>query len=351
MYTHSGGRPKVKRETEKGDISMPEFHGQLPWRSDGQVRPSVQAASHHWRSDSRSGCDVDEEGGAQGGMSAEERGSYDVNKDGGTRRCKLVDERFEDGYEDGGARHWIPASPKTPKFSGKSSWEAYQAQFELLAAAAGWPDATKALQLALSLTEDASTCLLLLSPEERGDYVTLVGALQRRFGESNLRDSLRCEFKHRIRQPGESLRVLAYEIESLSRRAYADMPPSIQSELARDQFVQALTPDKLRLHVQFSHPASLSEALDRAIERETVVCAMKPSASPSITVAAVAEASDQRPAWAEELVRAVRTQAARPPRGNSGRRPLVCWGCGQPGHLLRNCNAVGGQQGNGAGSV
>lgn len=42
---------------------------------------------------------------------------------------------------------------------------------------------TRALQLALCLTDDALSCLLLLSPEERRDYGALVGALQRRFGQ------------------------------------------------------------------------------------------------------------------------------------------------------------------------
>lgn len=71
------------------------------------------------------------------------------------------------------------------------------------------------------------------------------------------------------RQPGESLCFLANEIESLGRRAYADMPPAIENKLAHDQIVQARTSDKLHLHVQFCHPASLGEALDCAIERET----------------------------------------------------------------------------------
>lgn len=124
-----------------------------------------------------------------------------------------------------GALHCVPVSPKMPKFSRKSSLEAYWAQSELLAAAVHWPDSVKALQLALSLMEDAFACLLFLSPEEKGDY-TLVGSLQRHFGESNPKDFLRCEFRHCVRQPGESILVLSYEIERLSRRAYADMPPA-----------------------------------------------------------------------------------------------------------------------------
>lgn len=50
------------------------------------------------------------------------------------------------------------------KFSSKADLEAFHAQFELLARAAAWPDGTKALQLALWLTDEALVCLLLLSP-------------------------------------------------------------------------------------------------------------------------------------------------------------------------------------------
>lgn len=319
MDGYASIRPKVKVEAD--DSSLPEFHGLSRWTDEhfDSVRPDA-AAARLWQP---------------------ERASSDSR-----HRCESTSEVNKNG----GALQFAPACPKTPKFNGKGSWEAYRAQFELLASAACWSEATKALQLALSLTEDASACLLLLNPEERGDYTTLVGALQRRFGESNLRDSLRCEFKHRARQPGESLRTLAYEIESLSRRAYADMPPAIQCELARDQFVQALTPDKLRLHVQFAHPATLGEALDLAIERETAVCAAKQSTSSAVTVAAVTEVPDQRPAWVDELVRAVRAPGTRPPEEDTKRRPTVCWGCGQRGHLLRRCPAVRSQQGNGNGS-
>lgn len=38
----------------------------------------------------------------------------------------------------------------------------------------------------------------------------------------------------RLRQPGERLCVLANDIVTLSRRAYAHMPLAVQSELARD---------------------------------------------------------------------------------------------------------------------
>lgn len=108
-------------------------------------------------------------------------------------------------------------SVKTPKFNGKTAWEVFIAQFELLADAAGWDAKHTALQLALCLTEDAASCLLLLSREERGDYGALVGALQRRFGQYGQSALLRSEFHNRRRRPGEPLPVLANDIEYMCK--------------------------------------------------------------------------------------------------------------------------------------
>ncbi|KAK0140088.1 hypothetical protein N1851_022974 [Merluccius polli] len=169
----------------------------------------------------------------------------------------------------GGARY--TASPlKTPKYGGTSDWEAFHAQFELLAHAGEWTEEEKALQLAMCLTDDALKCLLLISPEDRHDYGALVGALKRRFGQCVRPDLLKNELSSRCRLPGEPLRVLANDIESLTRRAYAHMPPDVQSELARDQFIRALSPTELRVHVQLEHPQSVQAALELAVEREIV---------------------------------------------------------------------------------
>ena len=240
-------------------------------------------------------------------------------------------------------------SVKTPKYSGRSDWEAFHAQFELLAHAEGWSTEAKALQLALCLTDEALTCLLLLNPEDRHSYTALVGALQRRFGQCLQPELLRNELSSRCRRAGEPLRVLANDIESLTRRAYAHMPPGVQSELARDQFIRALSPSELRVQVQLQHPQTLQAALEMAAEREIVwgVTAgdgIKPG--PLAVRAAVGDpAAGEKPAWAAEmteLIRAMSLQSERRPRPG----PRVCWGCGQPGHLVRECPKQRPAQGN-----
>lgn len=257
---------------------------------------------------------------------------------------------------DGDARGYsVPV--KTPKYSGKADWEAFHAQFELLSRAAGWSEENKALQLALCLTDDALACLLLLSSEERSDYGALVGALQRRFGHCEQPGLLRSELCSRRRQPGEPLRVLANDIETLSRRAYAHMTPAVQSELAQDQFIQAITPRELSVQTQLAHPCTLQEALELAIEREIVGGGATESrlgpSSPAVRTAVDSSPAQEKPAWVAELTEMIRAVSLQPTHSaaHPRQRPLVCWGCGQPGHALRQCPKFANNQGNGSGSV
>ena len=202
----------------------------------------------------------------------------------------------------------------------------------------GLLDEERALQLALCLTDDALACLILISPEDRHDYGALVGALRRRCGQCVQPGLLRSELSNRRRQLGEPLRVLANDIESLSRRAYAHMPPSMQSELARDQFIQTLSPTGGFAHrpswLILSHYRipwrwfwrgrlcglrfQLGLQLGTCGDTPTVwgCGAKQPRAGKACMCGCVA---------------ALRTAC------NTRSGHMVFWGCGQPGHLRRDC--------------
>ena len=188
--------------------------------------------------------------------------------DRGATRGKTETKRAGTSQHTEQHREALPSSMKTPRYDGKANWEAFQAQFELLAKAGRWSAEEKALQLAMCLTGDALTSLLLLNPDDRSDHDALVGALKRRFGLCSAASLLRSELCSRKRRPGEPLRELANDIEGLVHRTYTHMPPVIQSELARDYFLQGLLPADLRTQTLLAHPKSLQEALELATERE-----------------------------------------------------------------------------------
>ena len=144
-------------------------------------------------------------------------------------------------------------------------------------------------------------------------------------------------------------------MECLTRRAYGHTAPAIQGELARDRFIMALSPPELRAQTQLACPRSLQEALDVARRHEVIwgeATGEKTETLPVVRAAEPCGESGDKPSWATEiteLIRAISLPATRQPRETPHRRPgdRVCWGCGLPGHLVRDCHA----QGNGRGSV
>ena len=121
--------------------------------------------------------------------------------------------------------------------------------------------------------------------------------------------------------------------------------------------VQAITQRELRIQTQLAHPRSIQEALELALEREIVgggTLGGSPEGSgPTLRTAACTDAAEVKPAWVAEMTELIRAvsmhlpQSATRPR----HRPLVCWGCGQPGHLLRQCSKHSKDQGNSPGPV
>lgn len=331
---------KMEEEVEEGyACAAPVWGGQYvasdtrPKTTEVKREPSTWEESHLAAAGGTE--EVSKHCNPRARMTSNDTFGQDVNKDGGAQGLKM------------------PVGIKTPKYAGKSDWEAFHAQFELLAQASGWSDDQKALQLALCLTDEALSCLLLLDPCERASYRALTGALERRFGQCFRSELLRSELHTCQRRGGEPLRALANDIEGLTRRAYAHMPTTVQTELARDQFIRALSPPDLRVHTQLARPQTLTDALEYALEREMVMGAALHSAAPLVRATGECEMTAQRPAWVDEVTEMIRGLALPPnrqQRTQPGAQPRLCWGCGQAGHLKRKCPALAKDAENGEGS-
>ena len=251
----------------------------------------------------------------------------------------------------------LPQMTKPLPYDGQSSWEAYKLQFEMLAQLNGWNEAQKATYLAVSLRGTALTILTNLPPGQRSEYRSLLSALDNRFGTAHQTELNRVKLRNRTRRREESLPELAEDIECLSRLAYPDAAPGMLDVLAKDQFIDAMTDEDMRLRIRQNKPMNLREALEYALELESYYLANKQrirvaretqleqDRAPSVNKADLDQSSDVLEKLQKCVVDAVQqcTNYGRNARSNSagrgrGRgRGLVCWNCGERGHPERLC--------------
>ena len=147
---------------------------------------------------------------------------------------------------------------KPPPFDGRSPWDAYKLQFEMLSTVNGWSNAQKATYLAVSLRGPALTVLTNISEDHRGDYDVLIAALDKRFGSAHRAELNRVKLRGRVRKREETLPELAEEVEHLARLAYLDAAVETVEILAKDQFIDALPEEELdkTSHRLYSKPWS-----------------------------------------------------------------------------------------------
>ncbi|GBN09632.1 hypothetical protein AVEN_177371-1 [Araneus ventricosus] len=88
------------------------------------------------------------------------------------------------------------------------------------------------------------------------DLMTIEKALEARFRDSYLTQFYRTELKTRRQKLGESLQVLAADVERLMSLAYAECPQNVRDSLAAQYFV-----DSIR-HVDTQHATRLMDAKD-----------------------------------------------------------------------------------------
>ncbi|GBN64797.1 hypothetical protein AVEN_253371-1, partial [Araneus ventricosus] len=104
---------------------------------------------------------------------------------------------------------------KSLTFDGQTSWTVFKTQFDVVSSANGWNNRVKASQLVASLRGSAAEVLQGIPSDKLTDLMTIENALEARFGDSHLTQFYRTELKTRRQKPGESLQVLAADVERL----------------------------------------------------------------------------------------------------------------------------------------
>ena len=131
----------------------------------------------------------------------------------------------------------------------------YITQFEMLAQLNHWTEMEKATLLAVTLIGAASTVLSNLLADRRSDYRALMTALENRFGTAHQAELHGMKLRNRTRRREESLAELKEDIERLARLAYLDAAryhaaPGMLELLAKDQFIDSLTGEDMKLKIR-----------------------------------------------------------------------------------------------------
>ncbi|KAJ8346576.1 hypothetical protein SKAU_G00279770 [Synaphobranchus kaupii] len=202
---------------------------------------------------------------------------------------------------------------KVGRYDGQMSWEAFQANFKLVAAANGWSVMEKAVQLVMLLEGEAQRVLLDLTIDEMKDPHALATAVGRCFDKTVPAVAIRQKFSKCAQKPGEALGVFAAEVRYLARKGFIQFPEDVCLALATEAFIAGLTPEALQQHVHLPRPETLEEALEKALAVELVFIEGHPTIS--------------------------RLQHSGPPRlPPVDAQNLICWCCGQRGHMCRHCS-------------
>lgn len=275
------------------------------------------------------------------------------------------------------AKPLITPSP----YDGKTSWDDYQVQFELIAELNGWNTSTMAIYLAASLSGSAQAVLADLDANSRRNYQALREALSLRFGNGGKMEVFRSQLKSRTRGKDESLPELAQAIQRLVRQAYPEAPLSVREVLEKDYFVNAIADTDIRWKILQTRPGTIQEALAIATEVEAFQISERQRLRPGRLTANMvgAQGTDKERDFLDSSISKILSEMKkdreeqrrlmedfmkkieRPTRSvlpgiehaNSwGSRNVGggnCWNCGKPGHFSRNCPNFRYNQGNDGG--
>ena len=276
---------------------------------------------------------------------------------GGTDLVEQVEDGMEEANE--GVVVWRQPMHRPMAFDGKSSWEAYCTQFELLADLNRWGPEQKASYLAVSLRGAALTVLTNLPAGQRRDYQALAQALQNRFGTGHQTELNRAKLRGRMRRREETLPALAEDVERLTRLAYPRADEAMVMTLSKDQFIDSLHDDEMKVKIRQLRPQTLQRALEIALELESYSLAGRQRSRPVREARLEGEKTKQRfqdRAGAggnhkmlqklQECLEACKQQiggggaaqmkGAEPNRAERRAR-ATCWTCKQKGHYRWEC--------------
>ncbi len=340
-------REEYGHEREVEDRRRMERGGQYGrlWEIGDRKRAEREEYGRQWENGDRRRTDRGEFEGRRkivdGGEQEVEECGYKLDKlelSGSTRRTK---------------REKLP-----PTYDGKSPWKDFFLQFEACRKYNDWNGEESALQLFTCCKEDALAALIAndLNPDELA-YEELVNLLKKEYGPRECVESYFLELSRREQKPGEKLYELARSIKNLTTLSHPRTDKKERDRIARQHFQNAIGDAEIRKAVFHGHPLTLDDAVTLAESVESFNNAEKSRGRRVVAYSRRVEGDSrdqvQVPSLPSPEPRHTppppiqwqfppRFRPTPPPPKLSQLPPQlpplpVCYGCKEPGHLLRQC--------------
>ncbi|VDH94524.1 Hypothetical predicted protein [Mytilus galloprovincialis] len=159
---------------------------------------------------------------------------------------------------------------RLPFYNGKTEWESFWCQFQIISRSYAWDNQKQATQLLLCLQNEALNFASRLPHAVQTDIFSLFVELKKRFGDNILPSTHRAALQDLNKQNKESLQEFAYRVVNLISKAYPEIKGTqLFEELTVEHFLYGLNDENMTYDVISKQPKSIDEALNMVMWHES----------------------------------------------------------------------------------
>ena len=178
-----------------------------------------------------------------------------------SQRNSVIESYSNDGYVPQSPRRRDIPLPRQVVFDGKSSWESFIIQFNMMCKSCDWDEAEKHFRLISSLCGGALDYVFCeLRLDVTSSYDQLVKALEARYQDRKPASVYLSQLGVRKLQPNEDISQYVADLRSLVRKGYTKANEDIRESIVLHHFVSGL--GEASVGVGMTSPTSVEEAQD-----------------------------------------------------------------------------------------